>query len=244
MVLQMAKKQSLNAKRLSKQQVQKLIKSEGRLHEKFTKFFEEAYSTGYKNQPQVYELPNNKFLFVFDHNGCVAPGRGDIYSQEYLLLWIRQIQKVREDYANNRGSSIEHWIYYSKHKAQLVNKIDELIEELTRCIGISHGQLDFSYKSLDIVSSRAKNYGLENVQGQLYDNLVAYAGEVMRRRVKGYWAIREAYPGWECPAVSAKEGELMPINVVWQELGKLDAMNLRQEAANEVRRFLLKYRSV
>jgi hypothetical protein len=40
------------------------------------------------------------------------------------------MQKVKEDYANGRGSSVEHWYYYSINKGQLVNKVVELIDEL------------------------------------------------------------------------------------------------------------------
>ena len=235
-------KKSLKAKRLTKKQVQAIIESEGRLNQEFTDFFEETYSTGYKNQPQVYELLNNRFLFVSDPKGISIPGKGDIYSKEYFLRKIRWTQKVRDDYANGRGSSVEHWRYYSKHKAQLVNRIGELVDELVRCLDIAHEQLDFSYKSLDILSNKAENYGLE-IQSDLYDNLVAYVGEVIRRRVKGHWQVfSDNEPSLNYPAISANEGILMPINVVWQELNGLEPINLRKEAANEVRRFSLRYR--
>ncbi len=239
----MGKKKSLNSKRLTKRQVQEIIESEGRLHEEFTEFFEQTFSTGCKDQPQVYELSNDRFLFVFDPKGISIPGRGDIYSKEYLLRMIRWTQKVREDYANGRGNSVDHWIYYSKHRVQLVHKIDELIDELVKCLVISYDQLDFSYKSLDILSDKAENYGSEKIQAEFYDNLVAYVGEVMRRRVKGHWVVvREDYPGCEYPIISVNQGVLMPINIVWQELDGLEPMNLRKEAANEVRRFSLSYR--
>jgi len=64
----------------------------------------------------------------------------------------------------------------------------------------------------------------------------------MPRRVEGHWVVREDYPGCEYPTISANEDVLMPINVVWQELDGLEPMNLRKEAANEVRRFSLRYR--
>jgi hypothetical protein len=238
----MGKKQSLNAKRLTKAQVQELIESDGKLHEEFTDFFEETYSTGYKNQPQVYELSGDRFLFVFDPKGISLPGKGDIYPKEYFLRWIRWHQRVREDCANGRGNSVGHWMFYSKHKARLIDQIDELTDQLVGCLGISRDRLDFSYKSLDILSSKAEDYGLEKVQIELYDNLVAYVGEVIRHRVKGDWAVREDYPGCEYPIIGAKGGVLMPINVVWQELYGSEPMNLRKEAANEVRRFSLRYR--
>ena len=161
--LKMGKKQSLNAKRLTKKQVQELIESEGRLHKEFTDFFEETYSTGYKNQPQVYELSSDRFLFVFDPKGTSLPGKGDIYSREYFLRKIRWHQKVREDISHGRYSSVNHWIYYSKHKVRLVNKIAELIDQLIGCLNISPDQLDFSYKSLDTLSRKAEDHRLEKV---------------------------------------------------------------------------------
>ncbi|MBD1821023.1 hypothetical protein H6F51_00605 [Cyanobacteria bacterium FACHB-DQ100] len=237
----MGKRKSLNSKRLTKKQVQELIESEGRLHEEFTDFFEETYGTGHKNQPQVYELSNDRFLFVFDPKGIVIPGRGNVYSKEHFLRMIRWTQKVREDYANGRDSSVSHWMYYSKHRVQLVNKICELIDELVRCLDISPNQLDFSYKSLDLLSSKAEDYELEKVQAELYDNLVAYVGEVIRRRVEGHWVIRKDYPGCEYPIISVNKGVLMPVNIVWQELDGLKLMNLRKEVADEVQRFSLRY---
>jgi hypothetical protein len=192
----------LNSRKLTKRQVQALIESEGRFHREFTAFFEETYSTGYKNQPQVYELPNDRFLYIFDPKGTTCPGKGNIFSKESFLRWMRWVKRVRDNYANGRGSSVEHWLYYSKNKIQLVDKIDELVNELAICLKIPQNQLDFSYKSLDVLSGRAEEYGLEKVQAELYDNLVAYVGEVIR----------------------------------------LEPMNLRKEAANEVRRFSLRYR--
>lgn len=266
----MGKKKTLNAKRLTKKQVQELIESEGKLHEEFTKSFERTFSTGYKDQPLVYELPDDRFLLVFDPKGISLPGRGDIYSKDSLLRMIRFRQKVEEDTVNGCQDSVSHWRYYSKHKAQLVNQIDVLTDELARCLSISHTQLDFSYKSLDIVSSRAEGYGLKNVQTELYDDLVAYVGEVLRRRVKGHWVVEKDYSdreylvvyvrevlrheveedwpaekdylSFEYPLISANQGLLMPINVVWQELFGLEPMNLRKSTANEVRRFSLSYR--
>ncbi|MBW4647481.1 MAG: hypothetical protein KME06_02095 [Kastovskya adunca ATA6-11-RM4] len=237
----MGHKKSLNKKRLTRKQVQELIEAEGKLHEEFTKFFEETYSTGYKNQPLVYELPNDRFLYVFDPKEIGSPGKGDIYPKDYFLRRVQWTQRVRDDSANNRGSSIRHWRYYSKNKAELISKIEQLIDELAEKLAIPRPQLDFSYASLDIVSSKAEDYELDEVQAELYDNLVAYVGEVLKRRVNGQWAIETLHGDEKYPYISADtKGVLMPINVVWTELNGLEPMNLRKETANEVRRFSLR----
>ena len=49
----MGQRKTLNEKRLTKKQVQDLIKSEGRLHNEYTKVFKETYVTGYLKQDLV-----------------------------------------------------------------------------------------------------------------------------------------------------------------------------------------------
>lgn len=238
----MAKKQCLNQKRLTKKQVQEIIETEGKLHEEFTSFFEETYRTGYKDQPLVYELPNDRFLYVFDSKELGLGGKGDIYAKDYFLRKVRWTQKVRDDCANGRGNSVAHWRYYSKHKSELIHKIDQLIEELAEKLEITPSFLDFSYMSLDVVSSKAENYGLERLQTELYDNLVAYVGEILKQRVDGQWTISDLAEEQKSPYISKNVNKsLSPINVVWEELDGLQPMNLRTRTTNEIRRFTLRY---
>ena len=239
----MGRKYSLNNKRLTKKQVQELIESEGKLHEEFTSFFEETYSTGYKNQPLVYELPNDRFLFVFDPKGNIIPGKGDIFAKEYFFKLVHWTQRRRKDVANNRVNSVSHWNYYSKYKIEIVNKINNLIIELGEKLQINDNQLDLSYMSLDIVSNKAEAYGIDNLQTELYDNLVAYVGEVIRHTKNGHWIIDSDSASEKNPYISAGvNGVLMPINIVWQEITDIKPMDLRKETANEIRRFSLNQR--
>ncbi len=231
----------LNSKRLTRRQVQELIALEGKLHQEFTNILEETYMTGYKNQPQVYELSDDRFLFVFDPKEVSIGGKGDIYTRADFSLSIRRRQKVREDHANGRIHTTDHWIYYSKYKEQLVNKIDELVDELGNCLDVSRELLDFSYKSLDILSIKSEDYGLEKVQAELYDNLVAYVGEVIRRRLKGHWIVRESYQGHQYPLIDIKDG-VSPILVVWQCLNEIEQINLRKACTREIRRASSSYR--
>src|SRR5207248_2889084 len=75
-----------------------------------------------------------------------------------------------------------------------------------------------------------------SAQHELYDHLVAYVGEVLRLRIHGRWDVRgddrRRYPY----LVGAHHDPVMPINVVWRELSGYAPVNLRTEAANEVRR--------
>nr|GFD49682.1 hypothetical protein [Tanacetum cinerariifolium] len=114
---------------------------------------------------------------------------GDIYSNEYFLRWMRWVERVREDYAYGRASSVDHWRFYSRHKEQLITHIPALQSELAQVLELNSFLLDGSYASLDMVSAACERYGLENVFAALYDNVVAYVGEVIKKRVKGYWEV-------------------------------------------------------
>lgn len=232
----MEQNDALDSNRLNKKQVRELIESGAKLSEEFTKFFEKEMA-----HPQIYELPNDRFLYVFNPQGSILPGKGNLYSKDAFLRMMRWVARVRGDYANGRGSSIGHWRYYSKHKEQLIDRANELVNELGKGLAIPTEQLDFSYKSLDIVSSKSEDYGLETVQAELYDNLVCYVGEVIRCRVNGEWTVSDDSSG-RYPAICAKRTLLMPINVVWKEIDGYKPMNLRKETANEVRQFSLRSR--
>lgn len=174
---------------MTRTQVQELIVKEGKLHEELTQFFKETYPPGQVKQDLVYELPNDRFLLVFDASDVSTPGKEDIYPKDYFLRMIRWTSKVREDYKNKRGSSFAHWFNYSKNKLQLVKKVDDLVDELSQKLRIEKPRLDFSYKSLDEVSEKSEKLGVDEIEKELYDNLVAYVGEVIKRRVNGHWEI-------------------------------------------------------
>jgi len=111
-----------------------------------------------------------------------------------------------------------------------------LVAQLRSAMSRTADDLDFSYKSLDVVSAYVEGIGVERAQQELYDHLVAYVGEVLRARIHGRWEIRGDYPHPYPHLVGAKHDPTMPINVVWQELSGFAPVNLRTAAANEVRR--------
>src|SRR5262245_2283750 len=232
----MARRKTINERRLTRSQVQDLISSGARPRPDLAATFEETFSTGYKERPLVYELEDERYLFVFDPADSTLGGKGDIYSAESFHRLVRWTARAREDYEHGRDSSVGHWIYYSAFKDQLIAHTDTLIEQLRMTMSRTPDDLDFSYQSLDLVSEYVEGIGVERAQQELYDQLVAYVGEVLRRRIQGHWEVdrtgRRPYPY----LVGAKHDPVMPINVVWDELSGLDPVNLRAAAANEVRR--------
>ncbi|NBB22565.1 hypothetical protein GVN20_24640 [Runella sp. CRIBMP] len=233
----MGQRKSLNEKRLTKKQVQDLIKSEGRLHDEYTKVFKETYASGYVKQDLVYELPNDRILFVFDPNGTLLAGKGDIYPKDYFARSVKWNKRVKDDYANNRGNSVDHWRFYSKYQINLIDQADRLISELADKLQIDIKQLDKSYKSLDIVSIQIELYDIDKVLTDIYDNLVAYIGEVIRTKVNGQWKIGIDYG--EYPYIDIGHNNVnvryMPIHIVWENLQGLDSVDFRKSIRNEAR---------
>ena len=234
----MGHKNQLNARRLTKQQVQDLIRAEGKLHEEFTTFFEEEYASGFVKRDEVYELEGNRFLYVFDLKGLLLPGKGDVYPEEYFHRFVNWVKRVRADNAAGRDGSVDHWRFYSRHKSDLINHLSELEEELATKLGIDRKLLDKSYSSLDQISTACKQRGVDNVFECLYDNLVAYTGEVIRKRVNGVWTVNKTHAGGEYPFISIgfDSVQYMAINAIWCALCGIDPIDIRKEAANEIKR--------
>ncbi|WP_152559894.1 hypothetical protein [Hymenobacter sp. IS2118] len=233
----MRHKNQLNARRLTQQQVQYIIRTEGRLHKEFTASLEEKYASGFVKRDEVYELKGNRFLYVFDPKGWVLPGKGDIYPEEYFQRFVNWVKRVKTDNAAGRSSSVDHWHFYSQYKSGLVNHLDTLESELADKLGISRNLLDKSYASLDLISTACDKYGIDNAFENLYDNLVAYVGEVIRQRVNGVWAINRTHSGGEYPFVSIgfDSVQYMAINATWCALNGIDPIDFRKEAGNEIR---------
>src|SRR5262245_24613170 len=126
----MARRKTINERRLTRRQVQDLISSGARSRPDLAATFEETFSTGYKERPLVYELEGERYLFVFDPADSSLGGKGDIYSAESFHRLVRWTARAREDCEHGRDSSVGHWIYYSAFKDQLIAHIDTLIEQL------------------------------------------------------------------------------------------------------------------
>jgi hypothetical protein len=234
----MAQKNSINDKRLTKKQVLEIIKAEGKLHEEYTRFFEEKYAHGFIRQDKVYELSGERYLYVFDEKERSIGGKGDILSKEYFIKRVKWHQRVRDDYANKRGSSVSHWRFYSKYKYDFTKHIKEHVVGLAKKLEVDIEKLDNTYESLDLLSKGCMQYEIEELFNEFYDNLVAYVGEVIRKRVNGEWDTNSTHAGGPYPFISinSKHIQYMPINVVWETLNGIKDIDFRKETANEVRR--------
>ncbi|MBV9559726.1 MAG: hypothetical protein JOY90_04580 [Bradyrhizobium sp.] len=190
---------------------------------------------GSSPQSRVYELPGERFLFVFGELSGLG-GKGDVYAADVFHRFLRWCARVEEDIKHGRQGSSRHWAYYSPLKDRLISNIDTLVAELRSRMSQTADVLDFSYGSLDVVSEYVEHIGGERATLELYDHLVAYVGEVLRPRIDGRWDVSRDHEHPYPYLVGAKYDPVMPINVVWHEISGYAPANFRTNAANEVRR--------
>jgi hypothetical protein len=227
----MARRATLNQRRLTKRQVKELISSGARPRPDLSVALEPT-----SLQPRVYELEGERYLLVFGETFAGLAGKGDIYRADVFHRFVRWVAKVEEDAKHGRQSAVVHWACYSAHKHRLMENIDALIGQLRSTMSKTKDDLDFSYQSLDAVSAYVEGIGIEPAEREIDDHLVAYVGEVLRLRIQGHWAVnnrdRQPHPY----LMGAMHDPVMPINVVAGEFSGLAPVNLRAAAANEVRR--------
>jgi hypothetical protein len=227
----MAEKRTLNERRLTKRQVQELISSGARPRPDLSSALESTLL-----QPLVYELAGERYLLVFGAQVTGLGGKGDIYAAEDFHRFVRWTAQAEEDAKHGRQSSVGHWAYYSVLRERLTANIDTLVGELRSTMSRTADDLDFSYRSLDVVSAYVESIGVERAQREIYDHLVAYVGEVLRLRIQGRWEINDRDRQPHPYLVGAMNDPTMPINVVREQLSGLAAVDLRTAAANEARR--------
>ena len=104
----MARRRTLNERRLSRRQVDELIASGARLREDLTAALDDVVL-----QSRVYELPGDRFMLVFGEMSGLS-GKGDIYAADVFRRFMRWSAKVDEDAKRGRQSSVSHWAYYSQ----------------------------------------------------------------------------------------------------------------------------------
>src|SRR5262249_12703578 len=118
----MARKRTLNERRLTRRQVQELIASGAQLRPDLT-----AALNRVALPLRVYEAPDDPFLLVF---GEVLGGKGDVYASDDFRRFARWSVKVGEDARHGCQSSVSHWAYYSQLKERLISNVDALVAQL------------------------------------------------------------------------------------------------------------------
>ena len=231
-------KRRWNGRRLSRKEVAALIESGATRRPDLEAQWSDAgiglavhlYSVGADQTLQVFDTPYSPGL----------RGKGHLLTRDDHEKFVAWAVRVRNDARAGRLSSVSHWHFHSKLREAVPNHVDALLTDLAGLVGATAG-LEMSYAGLDVASRYIDTIGFERASHEIYDHLVAYAGEVMRRRARGEWRIRResdtSYPWIAAP----DHAEINPVNAAWGVLTGLGQIDLRSGAANEVRRARGKY---
>jgi len=227
----------INQKKLTKKEVSEILKSDSlfKMREDFAEVFcERDYNGNLFEQDLVYELKDGNFLVIRDPKIMREGGKGDIWKKLFMLRYVGWSLRFKEDYENNRGSSIDHWKYYTKFKNNLPSKIQELLSKLKSDLKLNSKEIDFSYKSLDKISDLIEEIEVKERFDNFYDSLVAYVGEVIRKRIEGEWKIDKNFKN---PYIGTSNSNVVlnPINIVWEQTSGLQKVNLKKATINEIK---------
>jgi len=228
----------VNKRRLTKKLVKEEISNDSKFREDLSELFSKATSFGnHIEKPKVYELKSGNFLYVFDENDISIAGKGDIYAPEIFQRIIKKYKRHLADRDKPIGSSVTMWRYFSKIGNEVINKVEDLKSELANELNVEEQNLDFSYKSLDIINDKLVSLEIEEIREKYYDHLLAYTGEVIRRRLGGKWQLNEKFAGDNYPYIDIgiERCQLMPLNVLVEEFTKIMELDLRKATANEIR---------
>ncbi|MEW5677254.1 hypothetical protein ABGT15_13145 [Flavobacterium enshiense] len=230
------KKVTLNQKRIPKKEAIELALRDGILHSDYSDFLTERFENGDSIVNEVYELPESRILYITEVNQKRG-GQGDIFPKEYFDKFVLNLMRIKNDKLNGRNSNITHWLFYSKNKSELINKIDDLKNELIEILKADIEFLNGSTKSLDYLSEKVKDYGNEKAMNEIYDNIVVYLGEVILKNSKGAekWEINKIF---NIPIISTKNDSIyfMPINIAWEELTNFEKIDFRKAYGKEARK--------
>lgn len=125
--------------------------------------------------PQVYRLPGDKLLFVNKR------GRGLLY--ESRQAYLDYLQDCR-DY-NSRPGHLFDMVMPGRDKTFLT-EVPRLVDTLAEKLRIPRDQLDLSIDSMRLVDRRVRR-DRRALTPELYPELLAYVGEVIRAETGGRW---------------------------------------------------------
>jgi hypothetical protein len=149
----------------------------------------------------VYKLPSGSALLV------LADGKG---------RWYDSYQEMEAFLDEKTTSGFQDVLPQQKH---FIEEVENLLGQLPRLIGVAEGELDLTESSLAIVDRALRHVDESEVlTPEVFPALLAYVGEVIRRRIDGEWQIREQADGtWE-PDIVDKRGRQCGLLRIYKEL--------------------------
>ena len=222
--------------KLSKKEAFELANSEGLLNDEYTDFLTEKFENGNFILNQVFLISNNKILYIQEVNQKRG-GKGVIFEKQYFDNFIFKLKRMKDDIENGRNSNIQHWHFYSLNKNSIIDKVDELLKELAKKLEIDIKQLDYSTRSLDLLSKLVFEFGNVKAMTEIYDNLVIYIGQIIKINSKKEtnWNLESSF-NFPIITTEFKNINFNPINIVWEELTNYERIDFRKAYGKEMRR--------
>jgi hypothetical protein len=233
--MEKTKKITINDKPISRNDTRKLAENEGVFHKEYSDILTEKHNGKVVTLRHVYSLPGDRILYIRDVEGKYD-GKGNIYSKQYFERFVRHLERMQDDIQNGRNSNISHWYFYSLNKSKLIDKIPELLKTLYHSLNADSNSLNLTTESLNVLSSKIRELERKVVLTALYDNLVAYIGEVIIKNSKNAigWSKEQNF-GFPIVATNYKNVSFNPINVVWEELTSMDDADFRKAYGKHIR---------
>ena len=226
---------TINDKPISRKETQTLAIKDGVFHQEYSDILTEKHDGKIITLRHVYSLPENRILYIRDVDGKYD-GKGNIYQKVEFEKFVKHIERMKEDVQNGRNSNISHWNFYSANKSKIAEKIPELLKDLSSILKTDTKTLNLTTNSLDALSSKIRDIDRKVVLTTLYDNLVAYIGEVIIKNSNNAigWGKDQNF---DFPIIKTvyKNVSFNPINVIWEELIKMNDADFRKAYGKEVR---------
>ena len=223
----------LNHKTFSKKETEEIISNRAVFEPTLTEVF-----TSYVATPKVYRLPDDTFLYVYGSIG--SNGKSDKYSKEVFEQWILSAKADKRYSVDLKITDSYRWfLYFSNYKADLISKIDSSIEHLTNVLSLQPFDLNFTLQSLDVLSVKVLQLGIENYENKIVDGIVAYTGEIIRKEIEGQWRLNDLL----VPAIYneiSSYGQLnwySPINQVWDAFRDPANFPIKKVLSAEIAKF-------
>jgi hypothetical protein len=148
----------------------------------------------------IYINSEDEVLIVWK---TLTPGKGRLFpTSEHYLETVDDLKTIRKP---------EHMLEALREYGEdFPAHIPSLLEKMPALFNLAPESLDFSIESLAHLQSRVKRYGYEkSVHAPYLPSLVAYLGEIIRRKLKGEWRMRydKTFDIWE-PHIVDQQGNV------------------------------------
>lgn len=186
---------------------------------------------------EVYNLPDGNILYV--HGDFGYPDKSDIYSKEVFEQWYLSMKTKRRYHELGLGSSLHWFLHYSNFKQSLIEHIEEAKEQLNGVLNVQKTQLDYSLNSLDIITNKVLEIGLDEKEDVLMDGVIAYIGEVIRIKIDGKW---KAWEQGDLPSIFKeiswffRDNWVFPVNIAFEAFCDPANFPLRKLVRNRLAR--------